>query len=146
MNGGFVNSDIVFGCDNPTNNPISVWILILLMQFLGLTTPAVLSFTRGIAREFGQTWSCLWGVTIADVTPIFCCCCCRVFFAFFFFFFFFFFERLTLQDGFVNLHIVFGCDKPTYNPSSVWKLILLTQFSGLTILLSLVTRGGLQGG
>ena len=37
------------------------------------------------------------------------------------FFFFFFF-----QGGFVISDIVFGCDDPTYNPSPVWELSLLT--------------------
>ena len=38
MQGGFVNSDIVFGCDDSTHNPSSVWMLSLFTQFSGLTT------------------------------------------------------------------------------------------------------------
>ena len=61
-------------------------------------------------------------------------------------FFLFFFQIPTLQVGFVNFDIVFGCEDPTCNPSPVWKLSLLTQFSGLTTLQSLVVREALQGG
>ena len=45
-----------------------------------------------------------------------------------------------------NSDIVFGCDDPTHNPSSVRILSLLTQFSGLTTLQSLVSGEALQGG
>ena len=38
MIGGFVISDIVFGCDNPTYNPSPVQELSLLNQFSGITT------------------------------------------------------------------------------------------------------------
>ena len=38
----------------------------------------------------------------------------------------------SLQGGFVISDIVFGWDTPTYNPSLVWELSLLTQFSGFT--------------
>ena len=51
-----------------------------------------------------------------------------------------------MQGGFVNSDIAFGCDDPTHNPSSVQILSLLTQFSGLTTLQSLVVREALQGG
>ena len=44
----------------------------------------------------------------------------------------------SLQGGFVISDIVFGCDDPTYNPSPVRELSLLTQFSGITTLQSLV--------
>ena len=122
------------------NNPSSVWIMILLTHFSGLTTTAVLSFMRSIARELDQTWSCLWGVTTLHGIPV-------LFVFFVLFFVLLIFSRgQTLQGGFVNLHTVFGCDESTYNPSSVQKLILLTQFSGITILQFLVTRETLQGG
>ena len=39
-----------------------------------------------------------------------------------------------LQGGFVISDIVFGCDDPTYNPSPVGVLSLLTQFSCFTTL------------
>ena len=45
---------------------------------------------------------------------------------------------IVLQGGFVISDIVFGCDDPTYNPSPVRELSLLTQFSGITTLQSLV--------
>ena len=56
-----------------------------------------------------------------------------------------FFPRSTrifffLQRGFVISDIVFGCDDPTYNPSPVQELSLLTQFSGITTLQSLVSE------
>ena len=51
-----------------------------------------------------------------------------------------------MQGGFVNSDIVFGCDNHTANLSSVRILSLLTQFSGLTTLQSLVVREALQGG
>ena len=51
-----------------------------------------------------------------------------------------------MQGGFVNSDIFFGCDDPTHNPSSVQILSLLTQFSGLTTLQSLVSGEALQGG
>ena len=40
---------------------------------------------------------------------------------------------------------VFGCDDPTYNPSSVRELSLLTQFSGITTLQSLVSEKQCKG-
>ena len=46
---------------------------------------------------------------------------------------------MVLQGGFVILDKVFGCDDPTYNPSRVWELRLLTQISGITTLQSLVS-------
>ena len=49
--------------------------------------------------------------------------------------------------GFVMSDIVFGCDDPTYNPSPVWEWSLLTQFSGITTLQSLLTfREAVQEG
>ena len=54
---------------------------------------------------------------------------------------FFFF----LQGGFVISDIVFGCDDPTYNPSPVRELSLLTQFSGFTTLQSLVSEKHCKG-
>ena len=45
---------------------------------------------------------------------------------------------MVLQVGFVISDKVFGCDDPTYNPSPVRELSLLTQFSGITTLQSLV--------
>ena len=56
---------------------------------------------------------------------------------------FFSFQIPNLKGGFVNFDIIFGCDDPTYNPRSVWKLSLLTQFSGLTTLQFLVSRESL---
>ena len=38
MQRGFINSDIAFGCEDPTNNPSSIWISSLPNQFSGLTT------------------------------------------------------------------------------------------------------------
>ena len=51
-----------------------------------------------------------------------------------------------MEGGFVISDIVFGCDDPTHNPSSVQILSLLTQFSGFTTLQSLVSGEALQGG
>ena len=53
--------------------------------------------------------------------------------------------KYILQGGFVILDIVFGCDNPTYNPSPVWELSLLTQFSGITTLQSLVLEKQCKG-
>ena len=50
-----------------------------------------------------------------------------------------------MQGGFVNLDTVFECDNLTHNPSSVQILSLVSQFSGLTTLQSLVLEA-LQGG
>ena len=50
-----------------------------------------------------------------------------------------------LQGGFVISDIVFGCDDPTYNPSPVRELSLLTQFSGITTLQSLVLEKQCKG-
>ena len=50
-----------------------------------------------------------------------------------------------LQGGFVISDIVFGCDDPTYNPSPVPELSLLTQFSGFTTLQSLVLEKHCKG-
>ena len=38
-----------------------------------------------------------------------------------------------------------GCDDPTYNPSPVWKLSLLTQLSGFTTLQFLVSEKHCKG-
>ena len=51
-----------------------------------------------------------------------------------------------MQGGFANSDTVFGCDNLTHNPSSVQILSLVTQFSGLTTLQSLVLGEALQGG
>ena len=45
---------------------------------------------------------------------------------------------MILQPGFVILDIAFGCGKPTHNPSPIWVLSLLSKFSGITTLQSLV--------
>ena len=45
---------------------------------------------------------------------------------------------MILQRAFVMSGKVFGCDGPTYNPSPVQELSLLTQFSGIPTLQSLV--------
>ena len=50
-----------------------------------------------------------------------------------------------MQGSSVNSGIVLGYGDPIHNPSSVRILRLLTQFSGLTILQSLVVREALQG-
>ena len=52
---------------------------------------------------------------------------------------------IVLQGGFVISDIVFGCDNPTYNPSPVRELSLLTQFSGITTLQSLVSEKQCKG-
>ena len=52
---------------------------------------------------------------------------------------------IVLQGGFVISDIVFGCDDPTYNPSPVRELSLLTQFSGITTLQSLVSEKQCKG-
>ena len=51
-----------------------------------------------------------------------------------------------MQGGFVISDFVFGCDDSTYSHSSLQELSLLIQFSGLTILQSLVSREALQWG
>ena len=51
----------------------------------------------------------------------------------------------SLQRGFVISDIVFGCDCPTYNPSPVWELTLITQFWGFTTLRSLVLEKHCKG-
>ena len=50
-----------------------------------------------------------------------------------------------MLGGFVNSDIVFECEDPSNKPSSVWILSLVTQFSVLTILQSLISREALQG-
>ena len=52
---------------------------------------------------------------------------------------------MVLQWSFVISDKVFGCDDPTYNPSPVRELSLVTQFSGITILQSLVLRSNARG-
>ena len=52
---------------------------------------------------------------------------------------------MVLQGGFVISDKVFGCDDPTYNRSPVWELSLLTQFSGITTLQSLVLGSNARG-
>ena len=49
------------------------------------------------------------------------------------------------NGGFVILGIVFGCDNPAYNPSPVQEFSLLTQFSGITTLQSLVLQKQFKG-
>ena len=97
----------------------SLQILSLLTQFSGLTT--LQSLVSGEALQ-GASPNLVLSLRSDNIT---------------YNLFFFFFEIPTLHGGFVNLDIVFGCD-PTYNPSSVQKFSLLTQFSGLTTLQSLV--------
>ena len=58
----------------------------------------------------------------------------------FFFCFFFLFAR-----GFAISEIVFGCDKPTYDPSPVRELSFITQFSGLATLQSLALEKQWKG-
>ena len=52
---------------------------------------------------------------------------------------------IVLQGGFVISDLVFGCDNPTYNPSPIRELSLLTQFSGITTLQSLVLEKQCKG-
>ena len=52
---------------------------------------------------------------------------------------------MVLQGGFVISDKVFGCDNPTYNPSPVRELSLLTEFSGITTLQSLVLEKQWKG-
>ena len=52
---------------------------------------------------------------------------------------------MILQRGFVISDKVFGCDDPTYNPSPVRELSLLTQFSDITTLQSLVSEKQCKG-
>ena len=49
------------------------------------------------------------------------------------------------RGSFVISDKVFGCDDPTDNPSPVRELILLTQFSGITTLQSLVSEKQCKG-
>ena len=137
MQGSFVNSDIVFGCDHPTHNPSSVRILSLLSQFSGLTSlqPLVSGETlQGGLIKVGLSFR---SDNLTYNPSLFVC--------FFLCFVFFVFQIPSFQGGFVNLDIVFGCGDPTCNPSSVWKLSLLIQFSGLTTLQPFVVREVLQG-
>ena len=46
---------------------------------------------------------------------------------------------------FVNSDIVFGFDNPTYNSSPVRELSLVTQFSGITTLQSLILEKQCKG-
>ena len=52
---------------------------------------------------------------------------------------------MVLQGGFVISDIVFGCDDHTYNPSPVRELSLLTQFSVIRTLQSLVSEKQCKG-
>ena len=52
---------------------------------------------------------------------------------------------IVLQGGFVISDIVLGCDNPTYNPTPVLELSLLTQFSGFTTLETLVSEKQCEG-
>ena len=51
----------------------------------------------------------------------------------------------VLQGGFVISYIVFRCDDPTYNPSPVRELSLVTQFLGIITLQSLVLEKQCKG-
>ena len=57
----------------------------------------------------------------------------------------FFYLFSFLHGGFVISDIAFGCDDLTYNPSPVRELSLLTQFSGITTLQSLVSKKQCKG-
>ena len=50
-----------------------------------------------------------------------------------------------LQGGLVVSDIVFGCDEPTHNSSPVQELSLLTQFSGIKAVQSLVLEKECKG-
>ena len=52
---------------------------------------------------------------------------------------------MVLQGIFVISDIAFGCGDPTYNPSPVGELSLLTQFSGITTLQSLISEKQCKG-
>ena len=52
---------------------------------------------------------------------------------------------MVLQGDFVISDIVFGCDNPTCNPIPVRELSLLTQFSGITTLQTLVSEKQCKG-
>ena len=52
MEGGFVNSGIVLGCEYPTHNPSTVRILSFLTQFSGLTTLQSLVVREALQRGF----------------------------------------------------------------------------------------------
>ena len=69
LQGIFVVSDKVFGCDNPTYNPSPVRELNLLTQFSGITTLQSLVL-RSNARGLDQAWSCLWEATTSYITPV----------------------------------------------------------------------------
>ena len=53
--------------------------------------------------------------------------------------------KYILQGGFVISDIVFGSNDHTYNPSPVWELSLLTQFSGIATAQSLVSEKQCKG-
>ena len=74
MQGGFANSDTVFGCDNLTHNPSSVQILSLVTQFSGLTTLQSL-----VLEALQGAWpNLVLSLTTEDLTynHIFVCFCC----------------------------------------------------------------------
>ena len=69
LQGCFVISGKVFGCDNPTYNPSPVRELNFLTQFSGITTLQSLVL-RSNARGLDQAWSCLWEATTSHITPV----------------------------------------------------------------------------
>ena len=75
---------------------------------------------------FTEKFECSPESTRKKKLTVFCCC-------------------FFLQGGFVISDIVFGCDNPTYNPSPVGELSLLTQFPGFTTLQSLVSEKHCKG-
>ena len=54
--------------------------------------------------------------------------------------------KYILQGGFLISDILLWRDVPTYNSSTVLELSLLTQFSGITTLQSLVLEKQCKGG
>ena len=62
-----------------------------------------------------------------------------------------FFQRLpeilmVVQEGFVIVDMVYGCDNCTYNPSAVQELSLLTKFLSIKTLQLIVSEKQCKGG
>ena len=62
-----------------------------------------------------------------------------------------FFQRLpeilmVVQEGFVIVDMVYGCDNRTYNPSAVQELSLLTKFLSIKTLQLIVSEKQCKGG
>ena len=106
MQGGFVNSDIVFGSENPTQLQFCVNIEFVHSIFR-FNKPAVFRFMRCIAKGLDQAWSCFWGVTTSYLTLVF----------FLLLFFFFFFFKHQLCKGALSILILsLGVTTPHITP------------------------------